>query len=255
MREEGRAHPGSGFLGAARSELVWLGATVLVATATAVSLLLFSGYESSHRAAASRAVAAQLAAARIDALEWQTIAEGRLAPETSARVVQLLGAVEHHLGALGSDTGASRMANAYGSAMREEFQLLAAGRVDAARRVDESFVDPRFDELEGVLRRTASRDSQAAHTAKTLATAGEIGGVVVGFAVVTTLLLRFAAARRALVAAEVERRLLCENDKAKSDLISVVSHDLRTPLTSITGYLEILTDRDAGLTVEQRRRS
>ena len=51
----------------------------------------------------------------------------------------------------------------------------------------------------------------------------------------------------------MERRLLCENDKAKSDLISVVSHDLRTPLTSITGYLEILTDRDAGLTVEQRR--
>jgi PAS domain S-box-containing protein len=64
-------------------------------------------------------------------------------------------------------------------------------------------------------------------------------------------------------AAEVEREraarlmrkqntMLREADRLKSELISVVSHDLRTPLTSVVGYLELLDDEEVGpLTAEQ----
>jgi signal transduction histidine kinase len=63
--------------------------------------------------------------------------------------------------------------------------------------------------------------------------------------------------------AESVQRLLAEQnerlrelDHAKDEFLSLVSHDLRTPLTSIVGYLELLLDEDADtgtLTDVQRR--
>lgn len=50
------------------------------------------------------------------------------------------------------------------------------------------------------------------------------------------LLYRFATVLRGL---EDARRELREQNRLKDELISVVSHDLRTPLTSIMGYLEL----------------
>ena len=56
---------------------------------------------------------------------------------------------------------------------------------------------------------------------------------------------------------EAENRLVEELqglDRAKSDFFATVSHELRAPLTSIEGYVEMLGDEDAGpLTAEQRR--
>ncbi len=46
-----------------------------------------------------------------------------------------------------------------------------------------------------------------------------------------------------LEAANVELRRL---DKAKSTFVSIAAHELRTPLASISGYLEMLLDGDAG---------
>jgi signal transduction histidine kinase/CHASE3 domain sensor protein len=48
---------------------------------------------------------------------------------------------------------------------------------------------------------------------------------------------------------EAERDMvkrLRELDQVKSDFVSSVSHELRSPLTSILGYVEMLRDRDAG---------
>jgi signal transduction histidine kinase len=54
---------------------------------------------------------------------------------------------------------------------------------------------------------------------------------------------------------EAENQLVADLkalDRARSDFLATVSHDLRTPLTSITGYLELLRDEDVGpVTPEQ----
>ena len=60
---------------------------------------------------------------------------------------------------------------------------------------------------------------------------------------------------------EDARRLLAEQneqliaaDRMKDEFIGMISHDLRTPLVSATGFLELLSDGDAGeLNSEQRR--
>jgi PAS domain S-box-containing protein len=48
------------------------------------------------------------------------------------------------------------------------------------------------------------------------------------------------------------RRMQREADRMKDEFFSLVSHEFRTPLTSITGYVELLTEREAELTVEER---
>jgi signal transduction histidine kinase len=47
-----------------------------------------------------------------------------------------------------------------------------------------------------------------------------------------------------------ERRL----ERAREDFITTVSHELKTPLTPIKGYLHMLRSRDESMTAEQRQR-
>jgi two-component system phosphate regulon sensor histidine kinase PhoR len=47
---------------------------------------------------------------------------------------------------------------------------------------------------------------------------------------------------------------LRELDQAKTDFLSTVSHEMRTPLTSITGYVELLLDGEAGAVSEEQKR-
>ena len=51
---------------------------------------------------------------------------------------------------------------------------------------------------------------------------------------------------KALALVSTQNEMLAEADRLKDELISVVSHDLRTPLTSIMGYLELVTNEEAG---------
>lgn len=57
----------------------------------------------------------------------------------------------------------------------------------------------------------------------------------------------------ATIEAQVEA--LRETDRARRELVANVSHDFRTPLTSLRGYAERLLDRDANMSAEERRRS
>ena len=47
---------------------------------------------------------------------------------------------------------------------------------------------------------------------------------------------------------------LAQNDAKRREMVANVSHDLRTPLTSLHGYLETLLLKDETLTAEERRR-
>jgi signal transduction histidine kinase len=56
----------------------------------------------------------------------------------------------------------------------------------------------------------------------------------------------------ATIEADVEK--LRQAERMRTDLIGNISHDLRTPLASIQGYLETLTLKDPELSPEERRR-
>ena len=55
------------------------------------------------------------------------------------------------------------------------------------------------------------------------------------------------------IAADVEKLRLAE--RMRRDLIGNISHDLRSPLASIQGYLETMVMKEPQLTAEERRRS
>jgi signal transduction histidine kinase len=238
----------------AKREHLWLGASLLVAVATTTVLLGFGNYESRQQAAAASAGAARLAVSEINALEWQSIDESRLAPGSGGTAARLVSNIKHDLDAIGIGDAASRALTQYAVAVRSEFRLIAATKIAAARQADARRTDPAFRRLDGYLQEAAVAHTQAASRASALRALGDLAVTTAGCLVVAALLFRAAGARRALVAAEVEQRVLRETDVAKSNLISVVSHDLRTPLTAITGYLEILRDEEAGPLTEQQRR-
>lgn len=53
------------------------------------------------------------------------------------------------------------------------------------------------------------------------------------------------------IRAQMER--LRETDSLRRELVANVSHDLRTPLASLNGYLETLILKDSSLTENERR--
>lgn len=59
-----------------------------------------------------------------------------------------------------------------------------------------------------------------------------------------------------LMAERIDRQVeaLQQTDAKRREMVANVSHDLRTPLTSLHGYLETLLLKDATLTAEERRR-
>jgi PAS domain S-box-containing protein len=83
--------------------------------------------------------------------------------------------------------------------------------------------------------------------------AGEITGAIGLVSDITQRKQAEDALRRAHAEiAELNKRLEAENVYLRRDLIANVSHDLRTPLAALHGYLETLLVKGAGLTSEQR---
>ena len=83
--------------------------------------------------------------------------------------------------------------------------------------------------------------------------AGAPSGIVLQAVDVTARKIAEADREHAHTLLRRQNALLRDADRLKGELISVVSHDLRTPLTSIMGYLELILDEDDDrLTPEQR---
>ncbi|GAA2081854.1 hypothetical protein GCM10009840_17270 [Pseudolysinimonas kribbensis] len=72
-----------------------------------------------------------------------------------------------------------------------------------------------------------------------------LAGLTVGLAAIPVMFRQANLARTLRLREEVVDRLV-ELDKAKSDMIATVNHEMRTPLTSISGYLELVLDGDGG---------
>jgi signal transduction histidine kinase len=63
-----------------------------------------------------------------------------------------------------------------------------------------------------------------------------------------------AAAEEAQAQLSAQNTLLIEADRLKDEFVALISHDLRTPLTSIVGYVELAMDDDVDPPLDPERR-
>lgn len=78
-----------------------------------------------------------------------------------------------------------------------------------------------------------------------------LAGATVALAAVSVM-LRQATLARLIEAQEQLVRQLKRLDKSKTDMIDTMSHEMRTPLTSILGYLDLVLDDDENLPADTR---
>jgi diguanylate cyclase (GGDEF)-like protein len=131
------------------------------------------------------------------ALEWHAVAERSVSREVTGElraVQEQMAATMARLADL--DKGSQQLRDVravvgvYQTAVNEEFELLAAGDLAAAREVDELRVDPAFDRLTATLAAASTHDHAAAHQANRIADLGTILLLVLAAAVIGVLAWR-----------------------------------------------------------------
>jgi signal transduction histidine kinase len=153
-----------------------------------------------------------------------------------------------------------RLLQSYTSNVQRLFRVVATDSDARANAFDHGSVAPSWAALDGSLARTDRHlAGKAGWTmqATMLTSAAMIGAA---FGVILLLFWRVGradaqrriAAETAQAAVELQNERLRELDAVKDNLIALVSHEFRTPLTSIVGYLELVLEEPAALSQEQQ---
>jgi diguanylate cyclase (GGDEF)-like protein/PAS domain S-box-containing protein len=196
----------------------------------------------------------------LSSLEWQAIAKGGVTPDLQAEVDRVAATVDarlRELRAIGpsrADATPGAVAR-YDEALDQEFSLLRSGDLAAARELDESEVDPAFEDLHTVLADEVARHRTQARVARNSANLGALLIMVAAAAAFGLLLWRFQRTRQRASVARVREATLRASEarfesmfENSSDLMLVVDPDMtvRYQSASVERILGYCRDELAG---------
>jgi diguanylate cyclase (GGDEF)-like protein len=168
-------------------------ATLAIALAAAATIITARRLADGQRQAVTYLEEINEQAYRLNSIEWKIVATGKIEATDREGIQEARALTERDLKKLergpGQEGAFSRVRvvlRTYQAATDEEFALLAAGKLEQAKEVDETKVDPSFEELITVLDSVASTYDGAAERAGWLA---DISSVVISL--LATLVIAF----------------------------------------------------------------
>jgi signal transduction histidine kinase len=195
---------------------------------------------------------------RLGALEQEAIAEGRVGAsftrevERSRERVEDVASLLVHADPDGDQGDLAGPFQEFMAALNTELRLIRAGRLQDARALVTTKVDPAFAVLQETIAEEVEEHREIAQTQASRADRSSLFALLLSGIVIGMLALQFFSHRRAVARERRVAEELRELDRLKDSLLATVSHELKTPLTSITGYVELLRSGKAGSLSEQQ---
>jgi Four helix bundle sensory module for signal transduction len=202
-------------------------ATLAIALAAAITIIAARRLADTQRQAVTFLEEINEQAYRLNGIEWKIIATGEIKAADREQIADARAKTEQDLTKLerepfqdGTFSRVRAVLRTYQAATDEEFALLSAGKLEEAKEVDETKVDPSFEELITVLDAVAVNYDSAAERAGWLA---DISTVVISL--LATLVIAFLS-RRAERTCQTMMRL-------ETEIAATQEREDRDPLTGL----------------------
>jgi diguanylate cyclase (GGDEF)-like protein len=227
-------------------------AVPLIAVAAALGVKHFRSEASTAAQARLVLEGIRSSAFKQNGLEWQSIAEGKVGPN-SLDAIEEDSASMHRGFRLLIEAGwgtyvheVDHLLDIHTQAVREEFTLLAAGREEAASKIDEERVDPAFTSLHKRLDTLAAVISKHSAEADRRAQAASIAILLGATVAILSLLLLFHRSRQRALGSTLARAALEQQVEATSriarDREYEANHDSLTGLANRRCFLRRVHD-------------